>query len=173
MLRVRTDFTPSNYLTEIVFRSKSSRPNTIGSDTMYNEDLIKEAVQKELDNYNNNHLSNNQYTTVNKDGKKMAVINADELEDGLIIVPGMIIVVCLHFRLETSIINLNIAWAGKNKNFTVLEEVNASELNTKYRTSQVYPYDRRYTRGDQTDDQYSLNVLNLEGETELAIRDSH
>ena len=54
---------------------------------MYNEDLIKEAVQKELDNYNNNH-SNNQYTTVNKDGKKMAVINADQLEDGLIIVPG-------------------------------------------------------------------------------------
>ena len=67
MLRVRTDFTPSNYLTEIIFRSKSSRPNTIGSDTMYNEDLIKEAVQKELDNYNNNHLNNNQYTTVNKD----------------------------------------------------------------------------------------------------------
>ena len=66
---------------------------------MYNEDLIKEAVQKELDNYNNNHLSNNQYTTVNKDGKKMAVINADELEDGLIIVPGIIIVVCLHFRV--------------------------------------------------------------------------
>ena len=57
---------------------------------MYNEDLIKEAVQKELDNYNNNNNNqyNNQYTTVNKDGKKMAVINADQLEDGLIIVPG-------------------------------------------------------------------------------------
>ena len=51
---------------------------------MYNnEDLIKEAVQKELDSYNNNNFNNNQYTTVNKDGKKMAVINADELEDGL------------------------------------------------------------------------------------------
>ena len=56
--------------------------------------------------------------------------------------------------------------AGKNKNFTVLEEVNASELNSKYRSHQVYPYDRGYTRADQTDDQYSLNVLNLEGETE-------
>ena len=56
--------------------------------------------------------------------------------------------------------------AGKNKNFTVLEEVNASELNSKYRSHQVYPYDRRYARGDQTDDQYSLNVLNLEGKTE-------
>ena len=57
---------------------------------MYNnEDLIKEAVQKELDNYNNNNSHNkNPYTTVDKDGKKMAVINADELEDGLIIVPG-------------------------------------------------------------------------------------
>ena len=55
---------------------------------MYNEDLIKEAVQKQLDNYNNNHPNNNQYSTVNKDGKKMAVINADQLEDGLIIVPG-------------------------------------------------------------------------------------
>ena len=99
MLRVRTYFTFINYLTELVFRTKSSRPNTIGSDTMYNEDLIKEAVQKELDNYNNNHLNNNhQYTTVNKDGKKMAVINADQLEDGLIIVPG-IMVVCLHFRV--------------------------------------------------------------------------
>ena len=64
---------------------------------MYNEDLIKEAVQKQLDNYNNNHPNNNQYSTVNKDGKKMAVINADQLEDGLIIVPGIIIVVCLHF----------------------------------------------------------------------------
>ena len=51
---------------------------------MYSEDLIKEAVQKEMDNYNNN----NQYPTVNKDGKKMAVIDADQLEDGLIIVPG-------------------------------------------------------------------------------------
>ena len=83
---------------------------------MYNEDLIKEAVQKELDNYNNNNNNqyNNQYTTVNKDGKKMAVINADQLEDGLIIVPGKshrppLTVVCLHFRvlpgiLETSII---------------------------------------------------------------------
>ena len=74
------------------FGAKSSRPNTIGSDTMYNEDLIKEAVQKELDNYSNNNNNNyhsNQYTTVDKDGKKMAVINADELEDGLIIVPGM------------------------------------------------------------------------------------
>ena len=70
--------------------------------------------------------------------------------------------------LETSIINLNIAWPGKNKNFTVLEEVNASELNTKYRSHQVYPYDRRYARGDQTEDQYSLNVLNLEGETDTS-----
>ena len=52
---------------------------------MYSEDMIKEAVQKEMDNYNNN---NNQYTTVNKDGKKMAVIDADQIEDGLIIVPG-------------------------------------------------------------------------------------
>ena len=51
---------------------------------MYSEDLIKEAVQKEMDNYNNN----NQYPTVNKDGKKMAVIDADQIEDGLIIVPG-------------------------------------------------------------------------------------
>ena len=54
--------------------------------------------------------------------------------------------------------------AGKNKNFTVLEEVNASELNSKYRSHQVYPYDRRYARADQTEDQYSLNVLNLEGD---------
>ena len=52
---------------------------------MYSEDMIKEAVQKEMDNYNNN---NNQYATVNKDGKKMAVIDADQIEDGLIIVPG-------------------------------------------------------------------------------------
>ena len=58
---------------------------------------------------------------------------------------------------------------GKNKNFTVLEEVNASELNTKFRSHQVYPYDRKYTRGDQTEDQYSLNVLNLEGETEPSM----
>ena len=46
----------------------------------------------------------------------------------------------------------------------MLEEVNASELNRKYKHHQVYPYDKRYARGDQTDDQYSLNVLNLEGE---------
>ena len=55
-------------------------------------------------------------------------------------------------------------FTGKNKNFTVLEEVNASDLNKKYRSHQVFPYDKRYARGDQTDDQYSLNVLNLEGE---------
>ena len=55
-------------------------------------------------------------------------------------------------------------FTGKNKNFTVLEEVNASDLSKKYRSHQVFPYDKRYARGDQTDDQYSLNVLNLEGE---------
>ena len=57
--------------------------------------------------------------------------------------------------------------SGKNKNFTVLEEVNAGDLNRKYsqhKHHQVYPYDKRYARGDQTDEQYSLNVLNLEGE---------
>ena len=57
-------------------------------------------------------------------------------------------------------------FTGKNKNFTVLEEVNASDLNKKYRSHQVFPYDKRYARGDQTDDQYSLNVLNLEGEAD-------
>ena len=67
---------------------------------MYNnEDLIKEAVQKELDSYNNNNFNNNQYTTVNKDGRKMAVINADELEDGLIIVPGN----CRRFTFSQSL----------------------------------------------------------------------
>ena len=59
----------------------------MGTDTMYSEDLIKEAVQKEMVNFNNNN-NNNQYTTVNKDGKKMAIIDADQLGDGLIIVPG-------------------------------------------------------------------------------------
>ena len=49
----------------------------------------------------------------------------------------------------------------------MLEEVNASELSNKYRSHQVYPYDRRYARqGEQAEDQYSLNVLNLEGESE-------
>ena len=47
----------------------------------------------------------------------------------------------------------------------MLEEVNAGELNSKYRTQQVFPYDRKYARPEQTDDQYSLNVLNLEGES--------
>ena len=47
-----------------------------------------------------------------------------------------------------------------------MEEVNASDLSSKYRSHQVYPYDRRYARqGDQAEDQYSLNVLNLEGES--------
>ena len=50
-----------------------------------------------------------------------------------------------------------------------MEEVNASDLSSKYRSHQVYPYDRRYARqGDQAEDQYSLNVLNLEGETETS-----
>ena len=64
------------------------------------------------------------------------------------------------------LLTLLLTWAiaGKNKNFTVLEEVNASDLSKKYRSHQVFPYDKRYARGDQTDDQYSLNVLNLEGE---------
>ena len=60
----------------------------MGTDTMYSEDLIKEAVQKEMVNYTNNN--NNQYATVNKDGKKLAIIDADKFEDGLIIVPGKI-----------------------------------------------------------------------------------
>ena len=158
---------------------------------MYSEDLIKEAVQKEMVNYTNNN--NNQYATVNKDGKKLAIIDADKFEDGLIIVPGKITAklkwkicrsitskfielssVCLYFLSPLGFPSLlsteqkRLTWnsTGKNKNFTVLEEVNANDLNTKYmdgKHHQVYPYDKKYSRGDQTDDQYSLNVLNLEG----------
>ena len=31
---------------------------------------------------------NKSYDTIDKDGRKLAVINADDLDDGLIIVPG-------------------------------------------------------------------------------------
>ena len=53
---------------------------------------------------------------------------------------------------------------GRNKNFSVLEEVA-----TDGRKHQVYPLDKKYLKnsGDQTDkldhSLYSLNVLNLEG----------
>ena len=36
-----------------------------------------------------------EYATVNKDGRKLAVINADDLEDGLIIVPGIQVLLLL------------------------------------------------------------------------------
>ena len=56
---------------------------------------------------------------------------------------------------------IQIDFAGKNKNFSVLEEVEGKNGRSR---NKVYPYDKKYLKnsGDQTDN-YSLNVLNLEG----------
>ena len=44
-------------------------------------------MQDELDHYQRRD-NNNYQRTVDKDGRRLAVINADEFDDGLIIVPG-------------------------------------------------------------------------------------
>ena len=37
-------------------------------------------------------MERDHYQTVHRDGRKLAVINADEMEDGIILVPGRYIV---------------------------------------------------------------------------------
>ena len=42
-----------------------------------------------MDHYQRgDNTDNNNIKTINKDGRKLAVINADDLDDGIIIVPG-------------------------------------------------------------------------------------
>lgn len=69
----------------ILFSGKDSRPSTI--DSTISDDRIRQAVHDEMDHYQKH--GDKEYATVNKDGRKLAVINADDLEDGLIIVPGI------------------------------------------------------------------------------------
>ena len=63
---------------------KDSRPSTISSDSQFSDTRIKKVVAEEMER--------DHYQTVHRDGRKLAVINADEMEDGIILVPGRYIV---------------------------------------------------------------------------------
>ena len=66
----------------MLYRSgKDSRPSTLGSDTDFSDTRITRAVKDELDHYQG-------LKRVNRDGRRLAVLSADELEDGLILIPG-------------------------------------------------------------------------------------
>lgn len=69
-----------NYVT-LSTSGKNSRPSTISSDSEFSDTRIKRVVKDEMDHYQG-------LRTVNKDGRKLAVLSADELEDGLILIPG-------------------------------------------------------------------------------------
>ena len=71
-----------NYYLLMLYRSgKDSRPSTLGSDTDFSDTRINRAVKDEMDHYQG-------LKRVNKDGRRLAVLSADELEDGLILIPG-------------------------------------------------------------------------------------
>lgn len=138
--------------------AKGSRPNSVNS---YNSDEIRNVVRNEdfrkNDAHNNfdNHqikfhdsLEQRGYETITRDGNRLAVINAEDIEDGLIIVPG------------------------RKRNFTVLEEIDPSEVPTIPRhNQQIHPYPQYLRNGQgpneyrESNTGYSLNVLNLEGES--------
>ena len=67
-------------LTSSLCSGKDSRPSTISSDSQFSDTRIKKVVAEEMER--------DHYQTVHRDGRKLAVINADEMEDGIILVPG-------------------------------------------------------------------------------------
>ena len=151
MFRVRLGI---NCFHNIFFsRAKGSRPNSVNS---YDSDQIRNVVRKEdlknneahsnFDNHQikfNDGLEQRGYNTITRDGNRLAVINAEEIEDGLIIVPA------------------------RKRNFTVLEEIDPSEVPALHH----HPYPQYLRNGlgpteyRESNTGYSLNVLNLEGES--------
>jgi hypothetical protein len=142
----------------LVYRGKGSRPNSVNSydsaeirNVVRNENFTKNEATKNVDNhqikFTNDGIDQRGYNTITRDGARLAVINAEDIEDGLIIVPG------------------------RKRNFTVLEEIDPCEVSTIPRNNQTHPYPQYLRNGlgpteyRDTNTGYSLNVLNLEGES--------
>ena len=78
---------------------KDSRPSTISSDSQFSDTRIKKVVAEEMER--------DHYQTVHRDGRKLAVINADEMEDGIILVPGRYRYIVHTAQCRQSVIFLN------------------------------------------------------------------
>ena len=125
--------------------------NSYDSDEIRNvvrkEDFRRNELNQNYDDhqikFTNDGVEQREFKTITRDGARLAVINAEEIEDGLIIVPG------------------------RKRNFTVLEEIDPSEV----RNNKIHPYPQYLRNGlgpteyRDTNTGYSLNVLNLEGES--------
>ena len=114
---------------------------------MRKEGLRQQRFDNQQLHLKTDDFDHQEFETITRDGNRLAVINAEDIEDGLIIVPG------------------------KKRKFTVLEEIDPSEVPTIPRYGN-HPYPQ-YMRDGLADTSgfrhsntgYSLNVLNLEGES--------
>ena len=148
-----------HFLLSFFYRGKGSRPNSVNSfdsdeirNVVRNEDFRQNEAHKNFDDhqikFTNDGLEQGGFNTITRDGNRLAVINAEDIQDGLIIVPG------------------------RKRNFTVLEEIDPSEVATIPRyNQQIHPYPQYLQNGlgpteyRDSNTGYSLNVLNLEGES--------
>ena len=110
-------------------------------DTMQIKQVVKEEVkERRLDRREGEGTELTDFATVDRDGKHLAVVNEEDIQDGLMIIPG------------------------NRKLFTVLEEIDPSEMSRHPRRS-FRSGPPEYGAGhdsERSDGTYSLNVLNLE-----------